>query len=137
MSIISKFGGYYLDEYLYFVWARANSDHRSIDLTEPNALKKIIAFDIYKFLKKQRLETGTDYLNDKNIEALEEYEQSLLNNKRYMADKIRMFACIQIDNGNLLGGKELLLEAIKMAPTFVKNYQSYMYFLRAKRKATA
>ncbi len=137
MSIIDKFGGYYLDEYLYFVWARANSDHRSIDLSEPNALKKIIAFDIYKFLKKQRIETGTDYLKDNNMDALKEYEQSLLNNNKYMADKIRMFACIQIDNGNLLGGKQLLHEAIKRAPTLIKNYQSYLYLLRAKKKATA
>lgn len=137
MDIIDQYGGYYLDDYLYFVWARANSDHRSIDLSDKAGMRKLISFDIFKQLKKQRIETGTDWLKEKKLDVLLDYERKLLNDKKYIADKIRMFACIQIDNGNFENGKMLLKEAIKVAPTFIKNYQSYIYLLRAQKKQTS
>lgn len=137
MDIISKFGGYYLDEYLYFVWARSNSDHRSIDLKDPHALKKVISHDIYIHLKQQRMETGTDWLKDKNMAALDKYEQQLKNDKNYLADKVRVFACIQIDNGEYKQGWKLLKEAISIAPFFKKNYQSLIYLLKAQLKKQA
>lgn len=134
LSIISEYGGYYTDEYLYFVWARPNSDHRTIDLSEPNARRKLISFDIYKELKKQRIATGTDWLKDNDMNALKTYEQKLLNDKNCIADKLRMFACIQIDNDKFETGWALLKQAIGTAPTFIKNYQSVLYFLKAKLK---
>lgn len=137
MEIIDKFGGYYLDEYLYYVWARADSDHRSIDLDDRNGLKKLMSFDIYKFLKKQRLKTGTDWLKEGNIEALKLYEQKLMSNKNYLADKIRMFACIQIDNGKYSNGWSLLKQAFSMSPLYIKNYKSLLYLLRSRMKSTA
>ncbi|MCB0697116.1 MAG: glycosyltransferase [Chitinophagaceae bacterium] len=137
MDIISRYGGYYLDEYLYFVWARPNSDHRSIDLDAPNALRKIIAYDVFQQLKKQRLETGTDWLKEGNMKALEEYEQKLMNDKRFLANKIRTFACIQIDNGKFSNGWALLKQAISTAPLSVSNYQSLWYLVRAKMKNNA
>jgi glycosyltransferase involved in cell wall biosynthesis len=137
MDIISKYGGYYLDDYLYFVWARHDSDHRSIDLTDKAGLRKLISFDVYKFLKKQRIETGTDWLKEGNMEALNSYEQQLMNDKNYLADKIRMFACIQIDNGKYKNGWSLLKQAISTSPGFIKNYQSLLYLLRSRIKTSA
>ncbi len=137
MDIIDKYGGYYLDEYLYFVWARPNSDHRSIDLTEPNALRKLISYDIYQHLKKQRLETGTDWLKDGDMEALKSYEHQLMTTKEFIANKLRVFACIQIDNGKHETGWELLKQAISIAPFYLKNYQSLLYLLRARTKKSA
>src|SRR5690606_39164862 len=99
MDIISKFGGYYIDDYLYFVWARPNSDHRTIELDDPHALRKLISFDVYKELKKQRLSTGTDWLNEKDTTALKAFENKLLNNREYIADKLSVFASIQRDSG--------------------------------------
>ncbi|MBZ0100487.1 MAG: hypothetical protein K8F30_15515, partial [Taibaiella sp.] len=121
----------------YFVLARPDSDHRSIDLTDKAGLRKLISFDIYKFLKKQRIETGTDWLKDGNMEALKDYEQKLMNDKNYLADKVRMFACIQIDNGRYKNGWSLLKQAISISPGFIKNYQSLLYLLRSRIKANA
>lgn len=134
LEILCEYGAYYLDEYLYFVWARANSDHRSIDLTEPNALRKMIAHDIYVFLKKQRKETGTDYLKEKNFAALKEVEDKILSDKNFIADKIRVFGCIQIDYGNLKSGSALLKQAVKIAPFYSRNYRSFMYLWKARLK---
>ena len=136
MDIIDKYGGYYLDEYLYFVWARPDSDHRSIDLDDKNGLRKLMSFDIYKFLKKQRLKTGTDWLKEGNIEALKLYEQKLISDKNYLADKVRMFACIQIDNGKYKNGWSLLKQAINMSPGHIKNYKSLLYLLRSRMKSS-
>ncbi|MCB0700171.1 MAG: hypothetical protein KDC11_09995, partial [Chitinophagaceae bacterium] len=132
LDIMDKFGAYYLDEYLYHVKARHDSDHRSIDLDDENALRKLISYDIYLFLKKQRKKTGTDHLNDNNIKELKKYEQKLMNNRRYIADKMRVFACIQIDHGNLKEGRKLLMNAIGIAPFYIKNYQSLFYMFKSK-----
>lgn len=130
MDIIDRFGGYYLNEHLYFIWMRPNSDHRTINLDEENALRKLISYDVYKHLKQQRIETGTDDLKEGNMEALYAFEEELMSDKDYLADKVRVFACVQIDNGNLANGTALLMEAIKTSPTYLKNYQSFVYLLK-------
>lgn len=132
MDIIDRFGGYYLDEYLYYVWARPNSDHRSIDLDDANGVRKLISFDMYKFLRKQRVETGTDWLKDGEMDKLYAQEKKLINSKQYIADKIRTFACIQIDYGKYSNGWSLLKQAIKTAPFYTKNYNSLFYLIRSK-----
>jgi glycosyltransferase involved in cell wall biosynthesis len=132
LEIVASFGGYYLDECLYHVWARPNSDHRSIDLTEKKALQKMISEDIYWFLKEQRVKTGIDLLKKNDIEGLNKLEDRMLRNKSYVADKIRKYACIQIDYGHYESAKELLLAAIKKAPLFPRNYQSFLYLLRTR-----
>jgi len=133
LDIISRFGGYYIDECLYHVWARPNSDHRSIDLTDKRAIKKLISEDIYHKLKEQRVQTGTDFLKENNLAALEDLVTPMLNNKAYVADKLRLMACIQIDYGNLKSAKQLLLNAIKIAPLFPKNYRSLRYYYKVKK----
>ena len=133
MDITSRFGGYYLDEPLYHVWARPNSDHRSIDLSEKRALLKLISEDIYYKLKEQRATTGTDYLKENNMEEMKKLERSILRNKNFIAEKIRKFACIQIDYGHLENAKELLVQALKISPFYMKNYQSLLYYMRANK----
>ncbi len=137
MSILAEHGGYYLDEPLYHVWARPNSDHRSIDLTEKRALQKMISQDVYDILREQRIATGTDYLKDNDMAAMEKLEKKMLGDKKYIANKIRKFACIQIDYGHFTNAKELLIAAIKTAPFFLDNYRSLLYYLRTSRKNNA
>ncbi|HTM66190.1 MAG TPA: glycosyltransferase family A protein [Flavipsychrobacter sp.] len=134
LDILARFKGYYLDEPLYHVWVRPNSDHRSIDLTEKRALTKLISQDIYDRLKAQRIETGTDFLMSNDTAGMAKLEQSMLRDRNYMADKIRKFACIQIDHGNLINAKDLLRTALTKAPFFLDNYRTLFYYLRARRK---
>lgn len=132
MDILDNYGGYYLNEHLYHVWARPNSDHRSVDLSQVRALKKIIAQDTYNMLKEQRLKTGTDWLKDDNMAAMEQYENERLKDKNYIANKIRVMACIQIDYGHFKDASTLLFAAIKKAPFFIDNYKSVAYYFRSK-----
>lgn len=137
LEILSSFGGYYLDECLYHVWARANSDHRSIDLSDKKAMRKMISEDIYNKLKEQRLRTGTDYLKDNNPAGLKKLEKEMISDKKFIAEKIRKFACIQIDYGHFSNARELLFKAIKTAPFFPRNYQTLLYYFRAQRNQKA
>lgn len=131
MDIMDRYGAYYLNEHLYHVWARPNSDHRSVDLKQERALKKIIAQDTYDMLKQQRVSTGTDWLKDDNMTAMENYENEMLKNKPYIANKIRVMACIQIDYGHFNEARRLLYAAIKKAPLFTENYKSLFYYFRS------
>lgn len=135
LDIVDRFGGYYLDEPLYHVWARPNSDHRSIDLKEKRALEKMISEDIYYFLKDQRIKTGTDYLKENDLEAMRRLEHKMLKDSNYIAEKIRMFACIQIDYGLYENARELLFAAMKKAPFYPNTYRSFLYLLRMRGKA--
>lgn len=132
MDIVDRFGGYYLNDHLYHVWARPNSDHRSIDLTEIRALKKMLSQDTFWELKRQRVQTGTDWLKDNNMAAVEAYENKMLKDNKYIADKIRAFACIQIDYGNYEQAWELLIASFKKAPFFIENYKSLLYYFRSR-----
>ena len=134
LDMVDRQGGYYLDEYLYFVWARPNSDHRSIDFTEPNALRKIISYDVYKEIRRQRVETGTDWLKDNDWDSAHAYEKKLLSDKRYMAEHYRRFACLQIDHGIIGEGWDLLKRAIKTDPFYMENYKTLRYLWTMKSK---
>jgi hypothetical protein len=131
MEIVQQQGGYFLDEYLYHVWARPESDHRSIDLQDEGALKKLVTEDIYLQLKEQRKKTGTDWLKEGKMKELLSYEQSLLGDKSYLADKIRTFACIQIDHKKFGPAFQLLKKSLLKAPLMPANYRTILYFLRA------
>jgi glycosyltransferase involved in cell wall biosynthesis len=131
MEIVHQQGGYFLDEYLYHVWARPESDHRSIDLQDEGALKKLVTEDIYLHLKEQRKQTGTDWLKEGRMKELLEYEENLLHDRIYIADKIRTFACIQIDHKKFGQAFKLMKKALQKAPLMSANYRTLLYFLRA------
>lgn len=137
LDIVDRYKGYYLDEYLYFVWARPNSDHRSVDFSEPNVLRKIISYDLYKEIRRMRIETGTDWLKDNDYKAARAYEKKLLRDKKFMAEHFRRLACLQIDHENFVSGKELLVKAIQTNPFYLENYKTLRYYLSAKNKVNA
>ena len=131
LDVLSRYKGYYLDEYLYFVLVRPDSDHRSINLKDENVLRKLIAPEVYKKLKEQRLQTGTDWLKDKNFHQLQAYEQQLIKNKKYVTEKLRGFACTQIDHKRYKPAYQLLKAAIRVYPLYLKNYQTLLYYFRS------
>ena len=132
MDILHKHKGYYLNEFLYNWLIHPHSDHRSIQLKQPRYLTKMVSNDIYLELKRQRIETGTDWVKENNFDALKKYEQELIKNEELIADRLRVFACIQIDHGNYKSARKLLWAAIKTAPFFTRNYYSLIYFIRSK-----
>jgi glycosyltransferase involved in cell wall biosynthesis len=132
LEVLSVFKGYYLDEYLYNVLERPDSDHRSIDIEDKRVFRKLVAPDIYNVLKKQRRETGTDWLKDRNFEALNAFEQNLIADKKYISELIRGFACRQIDTKRYKPAAQLIKASIKVNPFYLKNYQTLFYYIRSK-----
>lgn len=132
MDILDRYKGYYLNEPLYNWLTHPVSDHRSININEPRYPVKMISNDIYLELKRQRKETGTDWVKDNDLAALKDFENKLINDKNLIADKLRMFACIQIDYHNFDNAKILLREAFKRSPGWIKNYKSLIYYFREK-----
>jgi glycosyltransferase involved in cell wall biosynthesis len=130
MDALSHYKGYYVDEYLYHVLVRPNSDHRSIDLNSPDYLRKIIIHDVYLTLKQQRISTGKDFLAENDMTSLNELEKKLIHDKVYLSEKLRIFACVQIDHDRKLIALKLLFKAISMSPFNLKNYRTLFYLIR-------
>lgn len=132
MQLAFYYKGYYLDEYLYHVNVRSDSDHRSVNLSDRASLRKLISHDVYLELKRQRLENGADWLEDKNFFELNSFEQKLLNDRLYINRKICNYAALQIDFGNFKKAFSLLLFAIRHSPFAFMNIRVLFYLTRAK-----
>jgi glycosyltransferase involved in cell wall biosynthesis len=131
MDIVDKYKAYYIDDHLYNIQVRTNSDHRSIDLKDPFMLRKLVITDVYHELKKQRIETGKDYLSEQNMAGLNSLENVLIKNNAYIAERLRIFACVQIDHKQYENGWKVLSYAIKKAPLHLKSYQSLLYLIKS------
>lgn len=125
LSIISNFKSYELNSYLYFARFNSTSNHRTFD-----SLRKMTAPDVYFFLRKQRVETGTDWLDQGREDLIYEFENKLLGSKQYMAEKYREYAVYRIDSGQLTAGFELLLVALRKWPFNRSIYRTIVYALR-------
>ena len=88
----------------------------------------------HNFNRDQRRKTGTDLLKENDMKGMEALEKKMLGDRKYIAEKIRKFACIQIDYGHYKNAQELLLRAIKTAPFYKMNYKSLLYLVRSKGK---
>lgn len=132
LEILDRFKGYYIDEYLYNVQVRANSDHRSIDIRAPFTRRKLIITDVYYELRRQRLERGSDWLSEQNHEQLAAYEARLLQDNKYIAEKIRNFASLQIDFRQFGNAWTLLKEAFRLSPFLSNNFRTLLYLLRTR-----
>lgn len=125
LSIISDFKSYELNSYLYFARFNPTSNHRTLD-----SLRKMTAPDVYFFLRKQRVETGTDWLLEGRKDLIYMFEKELLSNKRYLAEKYREYAVYRIDSGKFISGLKLLLVSMGKWPFNLLTYRTFGYALR-------
>ena len=95
-KIICKYPLYYLKEILYNY--RLNSASLTSNFKHP---RQLILAEILDFLKKQRKETGTDCLERGNPGEIQRYEEGLLNDKPFMAEKYRALAVREIEVNRL------------------------------------
>ncbi len=133
-SVINKFGGFYLNEYCYHVLIRNESDHRLIDFKNKSDVRKIIGNDIFLFLKKQLVQTGTDWLEQGQVDAVKNLEAEIIKNKKIISEKIRIFACNAIDRKAYLQSSAAIRKAIIMNPLSKNNYLTALYFIRTLLK---
>jgi len=125
MDILSEFKGYAINRYLYFARFNPTSNHRTLDYD-----RKLTIHEAYLLLKKQRLETGTDWLKQGRSNDLLEYEKSLLGNHEFMAEKYREYAVYRIDSGKPWRASTLLFKALFLNPFYGKTYRTIFYWLK-------
>jgi len=131
LCCLSHFKGYYINEPLYHVLIRTNSDHRSID---ERYIRKLSVLDAYYLLRKQRRETGTDWLAEGKEAQLLAYEQQLLSDRRFMAEKYQYYSCIQLDHKKVMEGWALARKAFQLNPWRLQNLRTLFYAWRLKTR---
>lgn len=98
------------------------------------------AFDLYKlsklelahFLIKQRVETGTDFLEQQNFEALEKERVKIFNDKKWQSEQYRLYAARAIDENDFKQAARLIKKAYGSNLFSLQNYQTLLYYIRKK-----
>jgi glycosyltransferase involved in cell wall biosynthesis len=125
LSIISNYKAYELNEYFYYARFNPSSNHRTLDNT-----RKLLAADVYFLLRNQRVESGSDWLLEERYDKLRVYEESLLKNRPFMAEKYREYAVYRIDSGEFLPGIKLIIKSLVFTPFWFPTYRTLLYSLR-------
>ena len=123
-EVLAKYKGYYLNKPLYHHNVRYRSNHKTF------SLKKITTMHLCEELISQRIKTGTDWLKQKNYEAIHEFEQKILNDPRILSEEYRASAVFDIEFGNF----EMAFQALKQSFGFKisrMNVTTFLYLVRA------
>jgi glycosyltransferase involved in cell wall biosynthesis len=118
---------YFLKDALYYYRINPASITNVLDND-----RKLIAQDIIAELHRLIKDTGTDWLQQGNIEAGKSFEEELFNNKSLMAKRYRMWAAKAIDKKNWKQATHLLKKHFKYSKTDVSGYRTLLYFLRSR-----
>jgi glycosyltransferase involved in cell wall biosynthesis len=125
MDILSHYNGYAVNEYLYYARVNPGSNHRTF---VPG--RKLTAHEAFLLLQRQRMATASDWLLEKKENDLLKYEESFLNNRKFMAEKYREYAAYRIDGGSPLKAFPLLTKAWVLNPLHGLTYRTFLYWLR-------
>ena len=126
LEILSEFKGYAINRHLYFAHFNPGSNHRTL-----NYIRKATIPEAYYLLKKQRLSTGTDWLKEGKDDLLLAFEESLLKNRKFMAEKYREYAVYRVDSKQTKAAWRLLSKAISLNPFYLKTYRTFFYLIKS------
>jgi len=124
-GILYHFKGYHIPEHLYYARFTINSNTRSY-----TNIRKFVADDVYYLLRDQKLETGTDWLEQQKFSELKKFEDSLLSNKKFLSEKYRGMAAYYIDVNQFKGAMPFLKKAFLYNPFNVNIYRSLAYIIK-------
>jgi len=85
---------------------------------------------ILHLLAKQNKETGTNELEQGNLEFLETQEKLILSDRSYVAEQYRVYAARAIDHGQFSEAVALIRNAATLNPLSIKLARTAVYFLR-------
>jgi glycosyltransferase involved in cell wall biosynthesis len=120
---------YYLNQQLYRARMHATSNHRTVRMDD---MKKLASWDVYKMLRRQREQTGTDALEQNDLDSIAKYIESLRQDRRWMAEKFREYSAIRADTGDTTYALRLGLKAVYKWPWRLYNYRTLLYALRKR-----
>jgi hypothetical protein len=125
LEVLSIFKGYAINKYLYTARFNPTSNHRTL-----TSLRKLTAPNAYYLLKKQRVQTGTDWLLEGKDQLLLQYEQSLTRNRNFMAEKYREYAVYRIDSNEIRAAMRLIGKSLRKTPFWIPTYRTLLYAMR-------
>lgn len=99
-------------------------------------------FDLYtlsklalaRFLIEQRKQTGTDYLEQGDMEALEAKRLQILNDKKWQAEQYRIYAARAIDDGRREEALKMITRSLTLNPFSSMTCKTALYYLRKVRE---
>ncbi|MBS1776897.1 MAG: glycosyltransferase family 2 protein [Bacteroidetes bacterium] len=122
-----KYPIYFIKDILYNYRINPNS------LTNVfNNPRKLIVMEIVQKLIDQQRNTGTDWLEQNQEQEMRSFEQQLLNNKKLMAEKYRLWCAKAIDKNDLKQAKSLLDLSFNLQRTNPATLKTAFYYLRRK-----
>ncbi len=124
MKVMCDHPLYFIKDILYSY--RINPNSLTTNLTSP---KQLIMEDIIAYLKQQRLETGTDDVEQNNNDTLQNYVAQLLSNKSLLADRYRLWAVKAIEQGSMRKAAALLKQSFLLNKWSLPLYKTLKYYL--------
>ncbi|WP_121352380.1 glycosyltransferase family 2 protein [Flavisolibacter nicotianae] len=126
--VAEKFPFYYLNQALYYYRANENSITASF-----NNMRKLTIVCLLKELKEQRLKSGTDWLEVKQYDKALAYEQALIRDKKWLAEKYRQAAAVRLDYKDKRSAKAFLIKSFKNNPFSLNFYRTLIYYFKYNR----
>ena len=126
MELLEGEKGWHMAEPLYHARIHATSNHRTFNI------RKVLTGILFQELLKQRIATGTDWLKEGNLNAIKEWEASILANRLIMSEKYREYAMYQLDGNNQKDAYDYIKKALSLNPFSVQNYKTLLYYFRKK-----
>jgi glycosyltransferase involved in cell wall biosynthesis len=124
-NILSAFKGYAINRYLYTARFNPGSNTRNLD-----NFRKATAHEAYLLLRRQRLETGSDWIMEGKESKLLEFETALFQRRSFRAEKYREYAVYRVDSDQPIEALRLLTLAFVTNPLNLDLYRTSFYAIR-------
>ena len=124
MDLLDGRLGYHLAEPLYHARVRAGSNCRVWNA------RKMTSHALYLELARQRRQTGTDWLRDGDIAAMQRFEAAVGKERGLRAASMRDGAVINIDCGEYGAAASLLGRSLALNPLSALGWRSALYLAR-------
>lgn len=118
---------YFIKDVLYYYRINPTSLTNVLDNK-----RKLIAQDIIAELHRLIQTTGTDWLQQNDVNAGKAFEEGLYNNKPLMAKRYGLWAAKAVDKKNWKQAKHLLKQHFAYSKTNIQGYKTLFYYLRSR-----
>jgi hypothetical protein len=123
-QILQNGSGFFINEALYHVNVRPNSNHKQF------SYKKLTSLHLCEELVRQMAVEKTDWLSTGNFVAIEAFEQGILADKKKMSEAYRATAVFDIEFGNYRPALKGLLQSLRFH-VGGQNLRTFFYLLRS------
>jgi glycosyltransferase involved in cell wall biosynthesis len=124
-NILDRFRGFAISRYLYTARFNPGSNTRNL-----SNFRKATAHEAYLLLRRQRLETGSDWIIEGKEDKLLAFERSLFDKRSFRGEKYREYAVYRVDSGELREGFRLLIKSFLTNPFSTRLYRTVVYGIR-------